>query len=73
MTEREKELLLYIIEFKKVNGYSPTLREMQKGINTNSKNHVCVMLDNLKDEGFIVNNPNKPRTIKVIKFLNPLN
>lgn len=70
ITEREKELLEYIIEFKKVNGYAPTVREMQKGINTNSKNHIGVMLDNLKDKGYITNNPHKPRTIKVIRFLN---
>lgn len=70
MTGREKELLEYIIEFKKVNGFSPSIREMQKGLNTNSFNHINVMLEKLKDEGFINYHPNKPRTIKVMKFLN---
>lgn len=68
MTEREKEVLEYIIKFKTVNGYSPTIREIAKGINTNSLNHVKIMLEDLKDKGYINYKPNSSRTIRVIKF-----
>lgn len=68
MTIRERELYNYIVEFKKINGYAPTVREMCIGINTNSIHHVTVMLEHLCDEGFIRMKPNKTRAITVLKF-----
>lgn len=69
LTEREKETLKYIIEFKKTNGYSPTVREIAKGINTKSTTHVRSMLAHLKDLEYITEKPKSPRTINVIKFI----
>ena len=68
LTEREKEVLDYIIEFKKVNGYSPSIREISRGINTKSIYHVNRMLEHLKEYGYITFKPKSSRTIKVIKF-----
>lgn len=69
LTPREQELLHYIIMFKKVNGYSPTLHEMMEGINTKSYNHVRMMLAKLSDLGYIKQKYNKPRAIRVLKFI----
>ena len=69
MTEREKETLQFIIEFKKTNGFSPTVREIASGINTHSTDHVRIMLANLSEQGYITMRPNSPRTIVVKKFL----
>ena len=69
MTEREKEVLRYIIQFKQTNGYSPTVREIANGINTSSIPHVSAMLDDLSTEGYISFKPKSPRTIRVLKFI----
>ena len=69
MTPREHDLYTYIVQFKQVNGYAPTVREMCTGINTNSLHHVSVMLEHLEDEGFIKCHKNKPRAIRVLKFI----
>ena len=69
MTEREKEVLQYVIDFKRTNGFSPTVREIATGINTHSIPHVKNMLECLQDEGFISMKPRSPRTIVVKKFI----
>ena len=69
MTVREKELLDYIIKFKQVNGYSPTIREMAKGLNTKSTNHIRNMLNSLIDDGYITMRETTPRTIVIRKFI----
>lgn len=69
ITEREKDVLRYIIRFKEVNGYSPTTREIASGINTSSLYHVTNMLFDLKEKGYITFKEKAPRTIRVIKFL----
>lgn len=69
ITEREKDLLNYVIRFKEVNGYSPTIREIAKGINTNSLNHVKDMMYDLQDKGYLTFKPNSPRTIRILKFI----
>lgn len=69
LTPRERETLDYIITFKKVNGYSPTLREIAYGINTHSIPHISQMLNSLSDKGFITFKEKTPRTIRVIKFI----
>jgi repressor LexA len=68
MTEREKELLMYIILFKQTNGYSPSVREMMEGLNTKSVSHISQMLEELKDKNYIDYQRNASRTIVVKKF-----
>ena len=68
LTPREKDVLSYIIQFKTVNGYSPNLREIAKGVNTNSFSHVQDMLEDLKDKGYISYKERQSRTINVLKF-----
>lgn len=69
MTEREKEVLQFVIEFKKVNGFSPTVREIAHGLNTKSTDHIRIMLADLQDDGYISMKPKSPRTIVVKKFI----
>ena len=61
LTLRETELLEYIIKFKQTNGFSPTVREMAKGINT--------MMYSLQDKGYISLKEKRPRTIVIKKFI----
>lgn len=68
LTPREKDVLEYIITFKTVNGYSPNLREIAKGVNTNSFSHVQEMLEDLREKGYITYKKKQSRTINVLKF-----
>lgn len=69
ITEKEKEILKYIIQFKSVNGYSPSVREIAQGVNTKSLNHVYSALEDLKVKEYITFKEKKSRTINVLKFL----
>ena len=68
MSPRQQDVLQFIIKFKQTNGYSPTIREIAKGINTSSINHVYSMIDDLQDKGYIRFTHGKQRTIVVLKF-----
>ena len=68
MRPRQKDVLEFIIKFKQVNGYSPTIREIARGINTNSINHVHTILSELQEMGYIRFVHGKQRTIVVLKF-----
>ena len=69
LTPRETDVLKYIIQFKQTNGYSPTAREIAKGVNTSSLQHINSILNNLSEKGYLTFKEKKPRTIKVIKFI----
>lgn len=68
MRPRQKDVLDFIIKFKQTNGYSPTIREIACGINTNSINHVHTLLAELQELGYIRFTHGKQRTIVVLKF-----
>ena len=70
LTPRQNDLLNFIIKFKQTNGYSPTTKEMRKGINTKSKSHIEIMLDTLEDKNYIKIKHRRGMTsvIKICKF-----
>ena len=69
MTNKEIEVLKYIIQFKQVNGYAPTVREIATGTYTTSVSYIYEVLENLKHLGYITYKNNKYRTINVLKFI----
>ena len=72
ITKREKELLLFIIKFQQVNGFTPTVREMSKGLCMGSRSTIISMLNHLEERGYIEFKKRKerqPYIIKVCKFL----
>lgn len=68
LTYRQKEIYNYIVKFKQTNGYSPTVKEIATALYT-SKSFVSVCLEKLCDMGYIKMQPNKYRTITILKFL----
>lgn len=66
--KRKEQILEYIIEFIKENGYSPTVREIGQGVNLRSTSTVYSYLEDLKREGMIEAMDNSPRSIKVIGY-----
>lgn len=67
LTEREKELLDFIQDYQAKEGYSPTLREIARGLNTKSISHVKAMVDHLQSEGLLKVKPKKVRTIVIVR------
>ena len=68
MKSNQKLVYDYILNFKTVNGYSPTVREIARGLNTRSKTWVSEILQELKVSGYITYKDNTPRTIVILKF-----
>ena len=69
LTPRQEDVLKFIIEFKKTNGFSPTFREIQKGVCMTSKEYLKHCLEDLENGGYITMKPKSPRTIVVKKFI----
>lgn len=62
-----EEVLKFIIEFQKENGYSPSMREIGDGVGIKSSSTVCYVLRYLEREKYIETVPNKSRIIKVLE------
>ena len=68
LTKREMEIYDYIVKFKTVNGFSPTITEMSKVFYCN-RNNIRIIIYRLVDKGYITYNPEKMRSIVVTKML----
>jgi len=66
LTETQRDVLDFIIEFIKQEGYPPSVRDIGDAFGR-SPNGVKCHLDPLKKKGFIDWIENKARTIRVIK------
>lgn len=65
MTLREKETLIFLIDYREKHGFSPTIKEICAGINTKSTCHVKIMLEHLKRDGMIDYLEGQSRTITI--------
>ena len=62
-----QETYKFIIDFIQENGYSPSYREIAKGVGC-ALSTVVYRLEKLVDFGMIEMKPNAPRTIKVVGY-----
>lgn len=62
-----EEVLKFIIEFQKENGYAPTMREIGDALGIKSSSTVCYIMKYLEREGYIKTIPNKSRVIKILE------
>lgn len=53
MTNKQERLLQFILDFHKDNGYSPSIREIAKGMGVSSPSTVKAMLDRLEAQGVL--------------------
>jgi len=67
MNERGRAILRAIEEFRRVNGYSPSIRELCSLTGVRSSSTVHSYLTRLKAEGYIASVPEKSRTLRVIE------
>lgn len=67
ITERQKDVLKFIIKYKQENGFSPTFRDIESGMNINVKaarDHVVA----LRNKNYLKFSENKSRSIVVLKM-----
>ena len=68
MTLKEKEVLQYIILFKTVNQYAPSIREICEGVHCSNIGTIKEILERLREDNYITYQDRKPRTIVVKQF-----
>lgn len=66
MNKKQWEILNAIKEFRRVHGYAPSIRELGTIVGLSSTSTVYRHLTKLKEGGYIVSEPGKPRTFRVI-------
>ena len=65
LTPRQRQILDVIIEHQSDRGYPPSVREIGEAVGLRSPATVKSHLDNLRDAGYLVRDPAKPRAIQV--------
>ncbi len=65
LTNRQQEILRYVVDYIQDNGYPPSIREIGRAFNIESLRGVTVHLDALKRKGYI-NRSKTPRSIQII-------
>jgi repressor LexA len=65
LTNRQQEILQYVLDYVQKEGYPPSIREIGKEFEIGSLRGVTVHLDALEKKGYIARS-NTPRSIKVI-------
>ncbi len=63
MTNKQEKLLQFILDFHKDNGYSPSIREIAKGMGVSSPSTVKAMLDRLESQGVLNKSSGLARSI----------
>ncbi len=66
MTEREQQILAFMQQQIKKNGYPPTVREICAALNIRSTSTVHKAIGSLQEQGFIRKDPVKRRALEVI-------
>lgn len=67
LTEKQRKILEYVIDFQKENGFPPTIRELGEAFDIGSLRGVTVHLDALVRKGFIT----RGRTSRSIRIMAP--
>jgi repressor LexA len=71
LTPRQEQVLGFIRESVRVNGYPPTVREICAALDLSSPSTVHAHLANLERLGLIKRDPTKPRALDVARELRP--
>jgi len=65
LTDRQREILDFIIAIQKERGYPPSVREIGEAVGLTSPSTVHTHLSTLQRRGFLRRDPTKPRAIEV--------
>ncbi|HUD45107.1 MAG TPA: transcriptional repressor LexA [Patescibacteria group bacterium] len=64
--KKERELLIFLSQFQKQYGYSPTLREMAKATGHSSVSTIHAIVRNLVDKGYVKKDEGNTRTLRIM-------
>lgn len=71
LTPRQEQVLEFIRESIRINGYPPTVREICSALDLSSPSTVHAHLANLERHGLIKRDRSKPRALDVVRDLRP--
>ena len=66
LTPRQRQILDYICDYFKINGYPPSVREICGATNLKSTATVHGYLVQLEKKGYLNRNPQKPRALEIL-------
>jgi repressor LexA len=66
ITKRQKKALAFIINYRNINGYSPSYAEIAKGLGLKYVGCVTNFVRRLTERGFITYTPDQPRSIRIV-------
>jgi repressor LexA len=66
LSKRQREILDYITDFLKKNGYAPSLREIGDNFKLSSPATIHAHIENLKSKGFLKTSYNAARSIELV-------
>lgn len=67
ISKRQQAIYEFICNYKRTNGYPPSVREIGSAVGLASPSTVHMHLKTLEEKGYIHRDSNKPRTIEVIE------
>lgn len=65
LTDREFEVYMYIISYREKNGFSPSMRDICKGVYLASPRSASYYIQRLLEKGYINYTPRVPRSIVI--------
>lgn len=68
LTPKQHQLLVYIDNFIKENGHSPSFEEMKVAVGLKSKSGIYMLISALEERGFIRKLAHKARALEVLKL-----
>ena len=73
LTPKQHKLLMYIDDFIKQTGHSPSFEEMKEAVGLKSKSGIHALLNSLEERGFVRKLAHKARALEVIKLPEQMN
>ena len=66
LTERQQEIMDFILKEVETKGYPPSVREIGEAVGLSSSSSVHAQLEKLEQLGYLRRDPTKPRAIEVL-------
>jgi len=66
LTEPQKELYEWLVEYIRLNQHSPSIRQMMEGMNLKSPAPIQSRLEHLRNKGYIGWNEGRARTLRIV-------
>jgi repressor LexA len=66
LTEPQKELYEWLVEYIRLNQHSPSIRQMMQGMNLKSPAPIQSRLEHLRNKGYIGWNEGRARTLRIL-------